>query len=78
MRQVRQCKYSHFLDGIFLFKINSNTRTLWEICSVLTKKTLERLQWRLSGVLIANFEQISQIVLVFPSWVKNFLRIHDK
>ena len=29
-----------------------------EICSKLTKKTLERRQWRRSGVFVFNFEQI--------------------
>ena len=37
-----------------------------EICSELTIKTPERRQWRHSGVFIAKFEWISQIVLVFP------------
>ena len=37
-----------------------------EICSELTIKTPERRQWRHSGVFIAKFERISQIVLVFP------------
>ena len=53
--------------GIYLFKFNSgNTCAICEICSQLTKKTPERRHWRLSGVLIVNFEQISHIVQVFP------------
>ena len=44
-------------DGIKLFKVNNvNTRTLCEICSKLTLKTSQPLQWRLSGALIINFE----------------------
>ena len=36
-----------------------------EIYSKLTIKTLERRQWRRSGVFIVNFEHISHLVLVF-------------
>ena len=36
-----------------------------EIRSKLKIKTLERRQWRLSGVFIVNFEQILHLVLVF-------------
>ena len=51
---------------IFLFKVNDrNIRTMGEICSKLTIKTPERRNWRRSSVFIVNFEQISQIVLVF-------------
>ena len=32
-------------------------------CSKLTPETLERRQWRLSGVFIVNFEQILYLVL---------------
>ena len=46
-----------------LFKVNNwNTRTVNEICSQLTIKT----PVRVSGVSIANFEQISHAVLTFP------------
>ena len=38
---------------------------MFEICSKLTIKTLERRQWRRSGVFIVNFEQISHIALLF-------------
>ena len=36
-----------------------------EICLKLTITTPEQRQWCLSGVFIVNFEQISNIVLVF-------------
>ena len=53
--------------GIYLFKVNNrNNRIIREVCSKLTIKTLERPQWRSSGVFIANFEQTSHIVPVFP------------
>ena len=53
--------------GIYLFKINNgNTRTMCEICSKLTIKTTEQIQWRRSGVFIATFQQISHIFLMFP------------
>ena len=37
----------------------------YEICPKLTIKTPERRQWRCSGVIIANFEHISQFFIVF-------------
>ena len=50
--------------GIYLLQVNDrNTKTRCEICSKLTVKTLERRQWRRSGVFIVNFEH------VFASWV---------
>ena len=52
------------LAGIYLFKVNNgNIRKMCEICSKLTIKTTEQHQW---PVPVVNFEQISQIVLVFP------------
>ena len=52
--------------GIYLHKVkNRNTRTRCEICSKLIIKTPERRRWRLSGVLIVNFERISHLLLVF-------------
>ena len=42
-----------------------NTIKRCEICSKLTTKTLERRQWRRSGVFIVNFEHISHLFLVF-------------
>ena len=50
--------------SISLFN-NKNTRKMCETCSELTIKTPERRQWHRSGVFIVNFEQISQIFLVF-------------
>ena len=48
-----------------MFKVNNrNTRARREICSKLTKKTLERRQWRRSCVLIVNYKHISHVVLV--------------
>ena len=53
--------------GIYLFKFNNgNNKAISEICSKLTIKTLERHQWHCSGAFIVNFEQVSDIVLVFP------------
>ena len=52
---------------IFLFKVNiKNTRTMCEICSKLTIKTLKRRQLRRPSVFIVNFEQVSHIALAFP------------
>ena len=48
-----------------------NTRTISENYSKLTIETLERRQWRGSGVFNVNFEQISSIVLVFPMLTLN-------
>ena len=50
--------------SISLFN-NKNTRKMCETRSELTIKTPERRQWHRSGVFIVNFEQISQIFLVF-------------
>ena len=47
---------------------NGNTKTMTEICSKLTIKTLER---RRSGVFVVNFERISYIALAFPSLTLN-------
>ena len=56
-----------FPAGIYLFEVNNgNTRTMCEICSKLTIKTPEQYQWSRYGVFIVNFEQISDIALVFP------------
>ena len=55
------------LAGIYLFKVNNgNTRAMCEVCLNLTLKTQEWRKWRLSGVFVVNFKQISQIFLVFP------------
>ena len=51
--------------GVHMFKVNNgNTRAMCEICSKLIKKTPERCQQINVDI---NFEQISYIVLVFPS-----------
>ena len=61
-----QCKILN-LASIYLLKVNNeNTRTKSEICPKLTIKTPERLQLRRSGVPIANFEQISHFLWIFP------------
>ena len=41
---------------------NGNTKTMCEICLKLTRKTPEQRQLRCSGVFIADFEQISQLM----------------
>ena len=52
--------------GIYLLKVNNiNTRTSCEICSKLTINIPERCHWLRYGIFIANFENISQFVLVF-------------
>ena len=57
---------SHHPVDIYLLKVNNrNTRTRCEICSKLTKKTLERRHWRRSSIFSVNFEHISRLVLVF-------------
>ena len=58
--------------NFYLFKVNHrNTRKRCEICSKLSIKTPERRQWPLSGIFIANFKLISNIILVFPLWTLN-------
>ena len=42
-----------------------NTRTMREICSNFTVKTLVRRCWSYSNFFIVNSEEISRIVLVF-------------
>ena len=51
--------FDHFMN----LALKGLTRTMCEICSKLTKKTPAS---RCFGVLIINYEQISQIFLVFP------------
>ena len=47
-----------------MFQVNNrNTRTRSQICSKLTIKTPDRLQWRRSGVFIVNFEHISPLAI---------------
>ena len=67
---LKKCstEYKYFPAGIYVLKVNNgNTKIPCEICSKLTIKTPERGHWRHFGVFIVNFEQISHIVLVFPS-----------
>ena len=52
--------------GIYLLKVNNlNASRRCEICSELTIKIPERLQWYRSGIFIVNSEHISLLVLVF-------------
>ena len=52
-------------SGVYLFKTNNrNKKTVSEICSRRTIKTLDRRYWRRSVVFIINFEQISNIAQV--------------
>ena len=58
--------------GIYVLKVNnSNTRTMCEICSELTRNTPEQRYQGRSGVFIVNFQQISPIVLVFLLFTLN-------
>ena len=41
------------------------TQKRCELCSKLVRKTLERRNWRRSGVFIVNFEHILHFFLVF-------------
>ena len=55
-----------FPTNIYSFKVNyGNTRKKYEIYSNLIIKTPERRHWRRSDVFIVNFEQISNLFLVF-------------
>ena len=57
---------SIYPTNIYLFIFdNRNTRKKCEIRSKLTIKTPERRQWRRSGVLIFDFEHISQFFVMF-------------
>ena len=58
-----------------MFKVNNrNTRTRCEIFSKLTINPSERRHWRRFGILIVNFEHISQLVLVFS--IVNFEQVN--
>ena len=60
-----ELKYSSYPVGNYMFKVNNtNPRTRCETCSKLAIKTLERRDWRRSGVFIVNFEPISHLALV--------------
>ena len=57
----------YHVANIYLFKVNNrNSRKRCGICSDLTLKTPERRHWLHSDVFIVNFENISQLFLVFP------------
>ena len=62
----RELRHERFNPSdIYRLKVNNrNTRTMCEICSKLTMKTLKRRHWCRSGDLI-NFEHISHLVPVF-------------
>ena len=57
----------NFSASLYLFKVNSgNPRAMFEICTKLPLKAPEQRHWRCCGFFMINFEQVSQIVLVFP------------
>ena len=56
------CKYPVV---IYLFEVN-NANTIVKYVQIQQIKALEQCQWHRSGVFIVNFEQISNIFLVFP------------
>ena len=59
------CKISN-QAGIYLINVNNtNTRTRSKICSKLIIKTPDWCHYRRSGVSIANFKNISHLVLMF-------------
>ena len=66
--------------GNYMFKVNNrNTRTRFEICLKLTRKTLERRYWRRSGDFIIYFEHVSHLAnfkQVNAGW-KSFHSIFD-
>ena len=63
---------SMFPANMNLLKVNKrNTRKMCELCSKLTIKTPEQLQWRRFGVFLVNFEHISHLFLVFLFWDLN-------
>ena len=52
----------YYAAHIHLFKVNNgNSRTICEICSKLTIRTLERRHGHCPGVFIVTFEHISQL-----------------
>ena len=72
-------QWSQDLPGIYLFRFNNrNTRRRYEICSELTIKTPERLQWCRSGVFIVNLEHILHLPPVFLLLTLNMLLLAGK
>ena len=70
-----------FQAGIYLLKVNRNTRARCEICSKLTIKTPERRHWRRSGVLIVNFltylTPCSNVSIVnFENVIASWVEVH--
>ena len=58
--------------GIYLSKVSSgNTATIFEICSKVTIKTPEWQYWHRSSEIIIDFNEILDIVLVFPPLTLN-------
>ena len=58
---------------MYLLRVsNRNTRTMWEVCSKLTRKTSKR---RRCGLFIVNFGQISLIAMVFPLLALNKVQL---
>ena len=61
--------------NIYLFKVNSRNRNTRKGCQIflkLTRKTLERRQWRRFGVFIVNFELISHLfssAVLLNKWI---------
>ena len=47
------------------------------MCEICSKLTTEIPKWRRSGVLIVNFEQISQIAVVFPLLPQNSEQVNS-
>ena len=61
-----------FPAGIYLFRNNTeNFREMYEKCSKLTIKIPEQGHCCRFGVFFVNFEQISDIVLMFPLFTLN-------
>ena len=58
--------YTDDQANIYLFQVNNrNTRKICEICSKSIIKTSKLRQRRRSGVIIVNFENISNLLLKF-------------
>ena len=73
---VKGGTFPHYLDFIYLFKVNkANTRTI--IWNQLKKATPEWRHLHCSVVFIVNFEQISLIALVFPLLSMNYEQVHS-
>ena len=54
----------------YLFKVSiGNTRTMYKLCSKLTRKTPERRHWRCPGVFVVRFEKILLIFIWLHSWL---------